>query len=702
MYPVQVLALEKKVELLTANLTFLTLDQKKALERSKCSKNKGFTWSVETLRTAFQIRFVTGVHGYQFMRELGYPLPSYRTLCSRVQHVEFKPGLQFDIINLLSVKLAKMCEQEKDVVLMLDEMQVESKLEFDKGLNTFLGMVSDEVAVTKHSLNNSTSANLATHALVFMIRGLTANWKQVIAYYLTGNSIMGNVLWQITRNIISLLADGGMNVRAVVSDMGAANRAMWKVAGVVANREIVKSSIAHPVFPGQQLYFLADVPHVLKNIRNCLLSQDIILPNDVVHEFGLPCPTVSISHIRKVIDVQAKSTFKIAPSLSKKHVNPKQYEKMKVNIAAQLLSHSTASAIRYAVHDGLLPVNALTTAWFVEIVNAWFDAANARHRLSALYAKSGQKIKSLLLMMDIAPQLSFASSTGQQLSSWKPIQTGILMSTQSLLDLFASLVGCGTYSYLLTSRLTQDALENLFSQVRGRGNSHPNPVHFRQCLRLISISHYLAVPKRSSYNTSECTFAVSLLKPSKKTAKQVLTNDANAEHDEFNTDDIGIVNAVVNCTASESNALCYLTGWIAFKLKSQLKSCISCVSFLVSEDPADKAMPQAQLTVLKSYGWLTIPSQSLQQLILAAESIFQQNQVESVTSCNALELLLHKSVNLLSSEFSCIPSCHNVGNLVLKKFFRLRCHIYANGVSKLSKEEIQFGSKSAKARTTVK
>jgi hypothetical protein len=256
-----------------------------------------------------------------------------------------------------------------------------------------------------------------------MVRGLTSNWKQVVAYYLTGSSVSGIAMWQLTKSIIESLIGCNINVRTVVSDMGASNRAVWKVAGIVANRDRVQSSIPHPSYPEQDLYFFADIPHLLKNIRNCLLVNDILLPNETVKEFELRSKTVSISHIRKLIEIQEKSNFKLAPSLSRKHVEPKQYEKMKVNIAAQLLSHSTASALRYAVHDKLLPAEALTTAWFIELVNSWFDAANARRRCEALFTKSGFKISALLQMTELVPKLNFS---GRQQTSWKPIQTAFL------------------------------------------------------------------------------------------------------------------------------------------------------------------------------------------------------------------------------------------------------------------------------------
>jgi len=297
-----------------------------------------------------------------------------------------------------------------------------------------------------------------------MIRGLSTNWKQVVAYYLTGSSVEGNVLWHLVTQIIVDLSMVNIVVRAVVCDMGSSNRAMWRAAGVVACKEEVVNSIQHPVALGQMLYFLPDVPHVLKNVRNCLLTQDILLPPDVITQHKLPGPFVSVSHVRALLDLQESSELKIAPSLHRQHVEPKQFEKMKVSFAAQLFSHSVSSAIQFCVSVNLLPAAALTTAWFFEVVNQWFDAANARTKLQALHPNSTCKIAALKMMLHLATSLSFrARSGGCVNTTWKPIQTGLLMASKSLLDMHADLVQTGYCRFLLISRLTQHALENLYS-----------------------------------------------------------------------------------------------------------------------------------------------------------------------------------------------------------------------------------------------
>jgi len=100
---------------------------------------------------------------------------------------------------------------------------------------------------------------LASHALVVMILGLTTNWKQVLAYYLTGNSVNGNVLWHMLKQIVVDLQTVEVNVRAAVCDIGSCNRAMWRVAGVVACKQRVVNSVQHLVLLHQLLYLLPEV-----------------------------------------------------------------------------------------------------------------------------------------------------------------------------------------------------------------------------------------------------------------------------------------------------------------------------------------------------------------------------------------------------------------------------------------------------------
>jgi len=46
---------------------------------------------------------------------------------------------------------------------------------------------------------------------------------------------------------------------------------------------------------------------------------------------------------------------------------------MRVGMAAAVLSHTTATALQFCASLNLLSNNVTTTAWFLDLVNRWFD-----------------------------------------------------------------------------------------------------------------------------------------------------------------------------------------------------------------------------------------------------------------------------------------------------------------------------------------
>lgn len=195
-----------------------------------------------------------------------------------------------------------------------------------------------------------------------------------------------------------------------------------------------------------------------------------------------------VAHVTQLVNIQKDKTLQLAPNLTDNHVMPGQYQKMRVSMAAAVLSHTTASALRFCASTGLLPKSVLTTAWFCDLINFWFDCMNARFVSAALFENSGSKLDKLQQTLSVMRRLHF---TGRD--TWKPIQTGVQLSTSSILDLIQVLAVNGDYKFLLPGRLTQDCVENLFSCIRGCGDSHPSCVRFRYNLRLVSLSQYMRI-----------------------------------------------------------------------------------------------------------------------------------------------------------------------------------------------------------------
>lgn len=231
---------------------FMNVDQLKALGNKS---TRGMKWSTATLKKCLKLHFCCGPTGYGELLTQGYPLPSRRTLLRSIQHVAFESGILTEVFHYLSIKAGSMLPEERQCVLTLDEMSITASVELDNRSGRFIG----DVTLPGHS-------GVATHSMVFMLGGVSTRWKQTVAYYFTGNSVDGSVLADIVLNIITCCFDIGLNVIAVNSDMGSANRAMWKKLGIMSTRDCIVNSFSHPCKSTDSVVVLADVPHLMKNL----------------------------------------------------------------------------------------------------------------------------------------------------------------------------------------------------------------------------------------------------------------------------------------------------------------------------------------------------------------------------------------------------------------------------------------------------
>ena len=188
----------KNVAATAAVRNFLHHDQLKALSRST---KRGIKWSTATIKSGLALHFTCGPTGYKELLSQHYPLPSRRTLLRSMQHIEFHSGVLSEVFAYLSIKVKSMCDEERECVLSVDEMSIKAAVEFDNRSGHFIG----DVTLPEHS-------GVATHALVFMLGGISTRWKQIVAYFFTGNSTDGRVLCGIVNEIILSCDKIGLNV----------------------------------------------------------------------------------------------------------------------------------------------------------------------------------------------------------------------------------------------------------------------------------------------------------------------------------------------------------------------------------------------------------------------------------------------------------------------------------------------------------
>lgn len=137
----------------------------------------------------------------------------------------------------------------------------------------------------------------------------------------------------------------------------------------------------------RKLYFFADAPHLLKNLRTAIINNKLIaLPEQFIQTHQLSSCVVQFSHLEELIQEQENLDFKIAPKLNKEVIKLTRFNKMKVNKACNMLNTDVSSALNF-LSEERNKFEYSTTAIFIEIVSKWFSLITSRHAALALGKK---------------------------------------------------------------------------------------------------------------------------------------------------------------------------------------------------------------------------------------------------------------------------------------------------------------------------
>ncbi|KAL1463996.1 hypothetical protein MTO96_027052, partial [Rhipicephalus appendiculatus] len=303
---------------------------------------------------------------------------------------------------------------------------------------------------------------------------------------------------------------------------------------------------------------------------------------------------------------------------------------------------STGYNLLISQDDGVLSTKARTTAWFFKQVNKWFDLMCSRHIGTAFsYSKPEEYDKAvsfMLFFMNLFRDIKIADG------SWKPVQTGVLLSTTSILSLQKDLLKEG-YKFVLTARFTQDSLENLFSMIRAR-NPIPTPYQCKMALRVISVSQYLKHAKKGSYDIDDGAFFLADYRS--KFPESVTKVIEGAVEDEV--DDV-----LPEMSSTEESAFLYMSGYLASSVLKNNTTCNLCKESIVDSQNDAKCVQFIRSKAYKD-GCLAIPSQSLVSLLQMCESIFVKHASSFHKQINnAKRLQGHNDERYKWHTFSTVP-----------------------------------------------
>ena len=144
-------------------------------------------------------------------------------------------------------------------------MQLTPSVSFDRKSFRFNGFTDLGAHTPVHQ-----SRELGDHALVFMFQPFAGKWVQTLGCFLSKGCATGKILCHLVIECVNLLHAAGLYVDAIISDGAQWNRGMWTQFGIHENNV----SCQHPCDEKEQLWFLSDFPHLIKNLRNFIVSKE--------------------------------------------------------------------------------------------------------------------------------------------------------------------------------------------------------------------------------------------------------------------------------------------------------------------------------------------------------------------------------------------------------------------------------------------
>lgn len=81
-------------------------------------------WSDKTILKALRTKFACKKGGYNHLLREGYPYPSLVTLRTKLQGLDFEPGILNEVFMFMKEKVKSFSEQDKECQLVIDEMSI--------------------------------------------------------------------------------------------------------------------------------------------------------------------------------------------------------------------------------------------------------------------------------------------------------------------------------------------------------------------------------------------------------------------------------------------------------------------------------------------------------------------------------------------------------------------------------------------------
>ena len=212
--------------------------------------------------------------------------------------------------------------------------------------------------------NRSTKEDLETHALQIYIRSITSQFSHPFAFFSTKNIEahgLANIFWEVEYTLLTC----GFDVVGLVAHSASIDRSLFDILNNDNKDNYKCVNIFKPDVP---IFLISDPPHLLKTICNSVRASK---PNGtILLRYGKHFILwEQFCRVPRLFNSEELRCCK----LNDWHHSIASFSKMRVNIAAQLLS-GTVSKLMVARGGEELKAS----PWLCALINKWWDLMNTR------------------------------------------------------------------------------------------------------------------------------------------------------------------------------------------------------------------------------------------------------------------------------------------------------------------------------------
>ncbi|VEN38885.1 unnamed protein product, partial [Callosobruchus maculatus] len=565
-----------------------TLNFIECQRRNQKLKPKGRRFTVQDKILALSI-FKQSGRCYRYLSKI-FSLPSKRTLVALLGKIPFKAGTNRHVFDQLKKTVTRMRPRDTYCTLMFDEISLDPGLQYNPKDDCIDGIVDFG--------GNERTATFADHALVFMLKGVNKKWKQPICFTFCENATPTTHLVRLIKNVVRCVRQVGLHIVATISDQGTTNVAainnLINDTRAYCLRNGIDNRYQGYLIDGQEIIHLYDPPHLLKGVRNGLLTKDLHFTQEGKQKVA------SWSHVIDIYRIDRQmGKFSQFTKLTDEHVLPERIRKMKVRNCSQVFSNTVATAmkVRAMVSNELSPssqfyVNpkASDTADLLLFFDILFDSVNGSlsnpppgKNLRGPLTRKSKHLCTWQNALNILSTMYFKSPSDTK-TLISPSIKNWAFTIKGLICIWEKLSKAG-FTSLSTRAFNQDPLENFFSCIRSQGGQNSNPT----CSLFISyfkslIVNNLVSPHSIGSNCEEDQ-SVGVLDPLRSFITDDLPSDGTEEVQNvplpvFPQDPV----SHTSCdTDTDDLATPYVAGFILHKIFLKLE-CSACRNLMMTED----------------------------------------------------------------------------------------------------------------------